>query len=123
MRKTLSILLLTSLTACSSLSGIIVAPFDNNEYLLVDKIRTESQIGKCDQASIDGIYVESLELKNYSQYLPKNAKSYEMTQNLFTVVDELHQKQNPSAVYCSAKLNIISKSAEEIQQVMGNRPR
>ena len=121
--KKFTILAFALLTGCSTIQDVMVAPFDNNEYLLIDKVRTDAQIGKCDQQSIDTLYSDSLELNNYSQYLPRDNKTALMTQKLFIVVDELHKKQNPSVVYCGAKLNIVSTIAEEIQKVTGNRPR
>jgi hypothetical protein len=39
------------------------------------------------------------------------------------MVDELYKRENPSPLYCKAKLNTIAKSAEEIQRVVGSKPR
>jgi hypothetical protein len=46
-----------------------------------------------------------------------------MNNTLFTTVDDLYKRENPSSAYCKAKLNIISTSAEMIQNTIGKRPR
>ena len=56
------------LSGCS----LWMAGFDNNEYGLVNKIRTISSLKQCDEYSVRVIYANSLELKNYSQYIPRN---------------------------------------------------
>ena len=100
-----------------------MAPYDNNEYMLITKVRTIAKLGSCDVNSVNDLYSVSLELRNYSQYLPHNQKTIDMSNGLFTMVDELHKKKDPSPAYCNAKLNIIGKSAETMQQAVGVRPR
>jgi hypothetical protein len=46
-----------------------------------------------------------------------------MATDLNKLVEELYKRENPSATYCKLKLNTISKSAEEIQRVVGSKPR
>jgi hypothetical protein len=46
-----------------------------------------------------------------------------MATDLSKIVEELHKKENPSNVYCKLKLNIVTKSAEEIQRVVGSKSR
>lgn len=100
-----------------------MAPFDPNEYALVNEVRTLSLLNKCDKDTINEIYISSFELKNYSEYLPANELTIKMTSDLFKIVSELKNKNNPDQFYCQAKLNIIESSSEEIQKVIGNRPR
>ena len=124
MKKILLVCAFFALTGCSTLENLWVASYDTNEYLLVNKIRTISQLKKCDEFSVNILYSSTLELKNFSQYLPRNKQSIELNEDLFKIVDELHNKPQPiSAVYCQAKLNIIERSAERIQQVTGSKPR
>jgi hypothetical protein len=112
------------LSGCSMLQDLWVANYDTNEYLLVNKIRTIAQLKKCDEFSVNMLYSSTLELKNFSQYLPRNRQSIELNNDLFKIVDELHNKPQPIGnVYCQAKLNIIEHSAERIQQVTGSKPR
>ena len=123
MKKLLLISFVTVLSGCSTISNIFMAPYDTNEYKLVNQVRTIAEVQKCDPVSIDTLYNTALEAKNFSEYLPRNDKTISMMNDLYTLVDELHKKDNPSATYCKLKLNIIGKSAEDIQQVIGNRPR
>jgi len=124
MKKLILACVFFTLTGCSSIENIIfTSHYDTNEYMLVNKIRTISQLGVCDTSSVNTLYNLSLELKNFSEYLPHNKPTFDMEQNLFKIVEELHKKENPSVVYCKAKLNIIGQSAETIQKVTGTKPR
>jgi hypothetical protein len=101
-----------------------MAGFDNNEYGLVNKIRTISELKQCDDYSIKVIYVNSLELKNYSEYIPHNKSTVDLVNTLYTIVNELKLKQQPiSPAYCELKMDAIYKSAEDIQRVVGSKPR
>jgi len=122
--KKLLVFLVILLSGCSSIqSALFVAHYDNNEYNLVNKVRTDALLKKCDKDGIQVMYEDSLQLKNYSQYLPYNDVTIKMNNDLFTLVDELHQKDTFSPAYCALKLNTISKSAERIQQAIGGEPR
>jgi hypothetical protein len=121
--KKLILILALSLSGCAAYDAYTTAGFDNNEYGLVNKVRTIAQAGSCQQPAVDILWSTSLELKNYTQYIPHNDKTIELTGNLFKVVDELHSKENISPVYCKAKLNIVEKSAEQIQSVVGGKTR
>lgn len=124
MKKIILICLLSLLTGCSTIMDITFpSKYDANEYMLVNRVRTLSQFGVCDKLTVNLLYSTSLELKNYSQHLPRSKASFDMEQSLFTIVEELYKKENPSNVYCKAKLNIIEQSAERIQQVTGSKPR
>jgi len=124
MKKLILACVFFTLTGCATITDIAFpSKYDVNEYMLVNKVRTMAQFGTCDKFTVNMMYVTSLELKNYSQHLPRDKASYNMEQGLFTIVEELHKKENPSPVYCKAKLNIIEQSAERIQQVTGSKPR
>ena len=118
--KRLILVLVALLSGCSIL---LVAHYDNNEYGLVNKVRTDAQLKNCTKDGVQVLYQDALELKNYSQYLKYNDLTIEMNNNLFTLVDELHQKDTINPTYCNLKLNSISKSAEVIQKVIGGEPR
>mgnify|MGYP003334138034 FL=1 len=118
--KKLSLLTVIFLSGCS----LLMANFDNNEYGLINKVRTIAELGKCDEYTVKVLYLDALEFKNYSQYIPMNKATIDLSEKLFTLVDELRLKQQPiSPAYCQLKLNIIGKSAEEIQRVVGSKPR
>jgi len=100
-----------------------IGQYDSNEYMLVNQIRTKAQLQQCTKKNVDDLYFIGLQLKNYSQYLPDNEQVFNLTNDLFTIIDELNKRENFSIAFCQAKLNIIEVSAEKIQQVIGNKPR
>jgi len=107
------------LTGCS----VLVANYDPNEYGLINKIRTYAELHDCSKFNVDNLYELSVELKNFSQYLPRNDASFNLATKLNTLIVQLHNKDNPSEVYCKEKLNNIVSSAEEIQKVIGRKPK
>ena len=124
MKKLLIVLLALQISGCALIEKLWVSGYDNNEYALTNKVRTLAQSAKtCDAPTVKELYVTSLELKNFTEYLPRNKATYDLTSHLFVIVEELSKKEDPSPAYCKAKLNTIVKSAETIQQVMGNKPR
>ena len=112
-----------SLSGCAAINNIFMAPYDTNEYALVNRVRTFAELGQCDREHIIALRITALELKNFSEYLPRNSKTIEMNNSLYDLTDDLYKRENPSQAYCKAKLNIIAKSAERIQQVTGSKPR
>jgi hypothetical protein len=125
MKKLLVILSVSLITGCSALQDLWVANYDTNEYALVNKIRTIAQTTKiCDESTVKNLYLTTVELKNFSQYLPRNRQSNELNADLLRLVMGLYDKEPPiEQVYCKAKLNIIEKTAERIQQVTGSKPK
>lgn len=115
------IILITAvlLSGCS----LWMANYDSFEYSLVNKVRTQAIIGDCSSENVKNLYNTTLELKNFTQYIPRNDATINLANQLYTIVDELHKRENPSPAYCKAKLNTIAKSAEEIQRVVGSKPR
>ena len=115
---------ITLLSGCSNIMGIVgMQPFDNKEYGLIVDIRTKANTGDCSKENLQSLYSDTRTLKNYTQYIPHNNKTSSMATDLNKLVEELHKKENPSNVYCKLKLNIVTQSAEEIQRVVGNKPR
>ena len=129
MKKLLVISLVCLVTGCSTVQdkveNIFAAGYDNNEYALVNKVRTIAQTAKtCDVNTVNDLYFVTKELQNYSQYIPRNKQSIELNKDLLRLVMELYDKEQPiGQVYCKAKLNILEKSAERIQQVTGSKSR
>ena len=118
-----AVILTTSLSGCGMINNIFMAPYDTNEYALVNRVRTFAELGNCDRDHIIALRITALELKNFSEYLPRNTKTIEMSNSLYDMVNDLYKRENPSQAYCKAKLNIISTSAEMIQNTIGKRPR
>jgi len=122
--KKLIIICALALTGCADIMGIVgMQPFDSNEYAYTVSIRTKALTGDCSKDNLTSMYMDSQLFKNYTQYIPYNDKTNSMATDLNKLVEELYKRENPSAVYCKLKLNSISKSAEEIQRVVGSKPR
>jgi hypothetical protein len=124
MKRIITILFLLQLSGCA----LWMASYDSNEYLLVTKIRTVAENTNCGNpintaSNIETMYIDASQFKNFAQYIPRNQATIDLSNNLYVLVDELHKKENLSPAYCKIKLNIISKSAEQIQQVVGSKPR
>ena len=135
----LSLLLLSG---CSVVQPIVdrfmIAPFDANEYALVNKLRTTAMQTKprcgieniAPFAVLDYVYDmhdTALLLKNYSQYLPRNEQTMKPVSIAYDLVTELrvrYEKENRvSRAYCELKLQSIINVTESIQQTIGKRPR
>lgn len=129
---------LISISGCSVIQPFIdrfmIAPYDNNEYGIVNKIRTTAQLSKkdCTDKSVmknnsESIFYSASELKNFSQYLPKNDQTLKPVLQLYTMAEELHKRYqaegNVSKTYCELKLTSIEESSEMIQKAIGKRPR
>lgn len=124
MKKLLVSCAVVALTGCSSIMGIVgMQPFDSNEYAYTVSIRTKALSGDCSKDNLASMYSDSQMFVNYTQYIPYNDKTNSMATDLNKLVEELYKRDKPSAVYCKLKLNSISKSAEEIQRVVGSKPR
>lgn len=117
--KKLFLCTLVLLSGCS----LFMANYDTTEYALVNKLRTQAIVGDCSKESVKTMYTTSLEFKNFAEYIPQNKATIDLSDKLHGMVDELYKRENPSPVYCKAKLNTIAKSAEEIQRVVGSKPR
>ena len=115
-------LILCSLVLLSG-CALWMANYDSNEYSLVNKLRTLAIVGDCSSESVKSLYNTTLELKNFAQYIPRNDATIGLANQLYSIVEELHKRENPSPAYCKTKLNTIAKSAEEIQRVVGSKPR
>lgn len=129
MKKLLVSLLACLVTGCASVQdeveNVFAGGYDANEYILITKVRTIAQTAKtCDVGTVSDLYFVTKELNNYSQYLPRNNQSIQLNQDLLKLVEELSEKEQPiGQVYCKAKLNIVEKAAERIQQVTGSKSR
>lgn len=134
MKNLLVGIFLLGLSGCAMIDAYFMANFDSNEYLLVDKIKSSAEVNTafCEDRDrmnsiVDNMYLTSTELKNYAKFIPHNEKTIPLTESLYDEVYKLHTRyQNPDKIgkaYCKMKLNIIEKSAETIQEVVGSKPR
>jgi len=126
------------LSGCTVIQPFIdkftIAQFDENEYALVNKIRTVAALAgqRCDDQLTSKLYAKSLyhygiELKNYSQYIPKNEQTKKPVELLYKMTvdvnDRYNKQETVSKTYCELKYKSIQQSAEMIQKAIGNRPR
>lgn len=136
MKKLLGILAVVSLTGCSTVQGLwdsyFMAKFDANEYQYATNIRTEAQLANCANRdsmtqTANRIYKQATELKNYTQYIPRNEPSYNMALKLFNETKSLNERyestETISEAYCKQKIKIVERSANEIQHAFGSKPR
>jgi len=128
--KKLSLIPLTLLLS----SCIFTAKFDSVEYSYVTQIRTVSQLSRshCDNSSYMRDKAEqltelSLNLVHYSEHLPNNEPTYNMSKELFSIVEPMHIRyltsSKVSKIYCEEKLETIMESTEVMQKSMNKRSR
>jgi hypothetical protein len=69
----------------------------------------------------------SLTLVHYSEHLPNNNPTYNMSKELFNIVEPMHNRyltvSRVSKTYCEEKLETIMESTETMQQSMNRRSR
>jgi GH15 family glucan-1,4-alpha-glucosidase len=134
----LSILLTTTLSGCAVgykvYDAFFMAKYDTIEYALTNKVRTLSELAVEDckdqsksKDNFEGLYFISVELKNFTQYLPDNPDAHKLAGNLVELTKqgrELYAKgTGVSEGFCRIKLQQINRSAEVAQKVIGKKPR
>ena len=130
----LSILLTTTLSGCALFDAYFMAKYDNLEYALTNKVRTLSELAVEDckdqsksKDNFEGLYFISVELKNFTQYLPDNPDAAKLAGNLVELTKqgrEMYVKSpTVSEGFCKIKLQQINRSAETAQKVIGKKPR
>lgn len=133
MKRLILVLALSLLSSCALVDAYRMARFDNNEYMLINTVRTQANLGarKCGTpevvAEVDAIWFKTVELRNYSESIPHNQETVTMTQELSEIVkglsDRYHDTEPVSLNYCTLKFGNIEKSATIIQNVVGDKPR
>ena len=134
MKKILLLALLTSLlSGCAVYDAYFMAKFDVNEYQYIARLRTHASIGKnlCGTSAakdeVKYIYTVAEEYKKYAEYIPHNEDSFKLAGTLTEITEDFWKRyqgdKDPSAVYCRAKFTAIAQSTENIQKVLGAKPR
>ena len=134
MKRILAVLLLiSSLSGCALYDAYFMARFDNNEYALINKIRTEANLGarKCGKPEVvevvDRMWYTTVEFRNYTQSIPHNEEATKMGNELSEIVkglsDRYHGTEPVSMMYCTTKFSSIERNAVNIQNVIGKKPR
>ena len=134
MKKLLALALLSiGLSGCAAYDAYFMAKFDVNEYQYIARIRTHAQIaqGLCGTPAVKDevkyIYTVAEEYKKYAEYIPHNENSFGLAGTLTQITEEFQKRYQddtpPSAMYCKIKMSAIMQSAENIQKVIGAKPR
>jgi len=133
MKKLLVILAIWSLSGCALIDAYMMARFDNNEYMLINRVRTQANLGaaKCGKPEVveevDSIWRTTVELKNYTQSIPHNEEATKMSAELAEIVKGLSDRYKGtelvSMMYCTTKFSSIERNAVTIQNVIGKKPR
>lgn len=132
MKKLALIALVSLLSGCTVFDAYFMAGFDNQEYALINKIRTTAQLAQeqCDSPiSVKTKYVElrqlNIEFINYTQHIPRNPEANKMAKQMGELITQGGQAygSNSSVIFCKMKLQQIERNADKIQQVLGSKPR
>lgn len=128
---------LITLTGCSTLTNMWdaywMAGYDTNEYALITKIRTHAELSNeicTDQEkaknAFEYIHYKSVEFKNYTQYIPDNQDANKLSEQIVELSKqgkEQYSKGEVSTGFCKLKLQQINRTSEQIQKVIGSKPR
>ena len=130
MKRIALVVLVGLLSGCTVLDAYLMAGYDNQEYALVNKIRTKAQIAQksCDKpidvnAQVSELIYTSIELKNFTQHIPRNPEAFKMAGQLVELSSQIKFDDKTSSVFCKMKLQQVERNAEKIQQVLGSKPR
>lgn len=134
MRKILIALGVLCLSGCTLVDSYLLAHYDTNEYALINDIRAKSFVSVSDCKQYDTtvnnlkqIYLDSYRFLGFTKYTPRNDDAAKMGEKLFALSKgakeyyDTHDKV--SEIFCKSKLQQINKAAEEIQSVIGRKPR
>ena len=122
------------LSGCAAVDSFFMARYDNIEYYLINKISTVSELGKKDcneiqlsRLNFNILYSTSYELKNYSQFIPRNEETVKMSVSINELIKQgkdMYDNNNAlSETFCKLKLDQINRAATTAQKVIGNKPR
>lgn len=131
MIKKLAIVTLTlSLSGCALFDAYFMAGYDNQEYVLINKIRTQAQIAakRCDnpqsvKPEVQQMVNTAIEFKNFTQHIPRNPEAYKMAGQMVELTEQIKFDEKTSPVFCKMKIQQVERNAEKIQQVLGSKPR
>ena len=135
MKALLVLPLVFLLNGCVLLDAYLMANFDNNEYALVNKVRSQSETiiynctnGKQVQSSLNDLEESTRELKNYTQYISHNEDAEQLATGLYVMVantKKFYDDKNGvvGSFFCKKKLGQIVTASEKIQETYGRKPR
>jgi hypothetical protein len=133
MKKLALVTLVLLLNGCAVIDAYRMARFDNNEYMIVNQIHTQAQLGavKCGTKDVvpyvDDVYNKSVELKNYSSGIARNEEAVTMAENLLAITkglkDRYDAKEETSQKFCEMKFGMIENGTKMMQSTIGAKPR
>lgn len=134
----LKLLILSSivvvLPGCALWDAYFMAGYDNQEYALVNTIRSTAEVNitACTDANqskqtFNYIYSKGVELKNFTQYIPNNEDANCLANNIYQLAKQGNEAYNNDAVvslaFCRLKLQQIVRATETAQKAIGSKPR
>ena len=126
MKNLIIIFLFIFLIGCS-----LVAPkYDNNEYLLLTEIETNSRMLVSECANPGKVILRLDKLVNtvetfftYTFYIPNNDDTYEIAkvlrQNVYEIQNRYQQNPPPSKAYCGIKAKILVQTSQRALEAVG----
>lgn len=133
MKKLLVILATLSLSGCALIDAYFMAKYDTNEYGLINKIRTVSEVSVNDCQSRDKsisnmntLYSLSVEWRNFTQYIPRNENANGLANDMVKLTDQaksIYAGGEVSETFCKLKLQQINRAADVAQKAIGSKPR
>jgi hypothetical protein len=126
--------IITILPGCALWDAYFMAGYDNQEYALVNTIRTNAElnVGMCNdfeasKRTFEFLYSKGLEVKNFTQYIPDNEDSHKLAGNIYELTKQGRDAYNSTAIvsstFCKLKLQQIVRATETAQKVIGSKPR
>jgi hypothetical protein len=124
--------ILVVLPGCALIDAYFMAGYDNQEYALINKIRTNAElnVGMCNdyeasKRTFDYLYSKGLEVKNFTQYIPDNKDAHKLAGNIYELTKQGKDAYlGPvSPTFCKLKLQQIVRASETAQKVIGSKPR
>jgi hypothetical protein len=134
MKRLLVVALFPLLPSCALYDAYFMAKYDTNEYALINAVKTKAELAQqtCNdkpatERRVDEIYAQSIEFKNFTQYIPRNQDANNMASKLATLTkdtkDYYNKHDKVSEAFCKMKLQQIVKSSDAIMETLGKKPR
>ena len=124
--------ILVVLPGCALWDAYFMAGYDNQEYALINTIRTNAElnVGMCEnyeasKTTFNYLYSKGLEVKNFTQYIPDNTDAHKLAGNIYELTKQGKDAYlGPvSPTFCKLKLQQIVRASETAQKVIGSKPR
>lgn len=116
----MKLLILPLAILVSSCSLLDTSFYDDNESMLAVEVRHEVQNLTCDP-----VYTLGVAQSIHKLYLYTESKRSKDVHKLVTLMkktsDGLHEKENPSKVYCNIKKALLEKQSKEVANAIMRR--